>query len=50
MYGFVRCASAIPKLRVADCKYNTSEIIKMMEEASKKDVELLVFPELCITG
>ena len=50
MYGFVRCASAVPKLKVADCKYNTGEIIKLINAASQKDVELLVFPELCITG
>ena len=50
MYGFVRCASAVPKLRVADCKYNTGEIIKLISAAAQKDVELLVFPELCITG
>ena len=50
MYGFVRCASAVPKLRVADCKYNTGEIIKLINAASQKDVELLAFPELCVTG
>ena len=50
MYGFVRCASAVPKLRVADCKYNTGEIIKLISAAAQKDVELLAFPELCVTG
>ena len=38
MYGFVRCASAVPKLRVADCKYNTGEIIKLISAAAQKDV------------
>lgn len=50
MYGFIRCASAVPKLRVADCEYNTREIINMINAAAQNDVELLVFPELCITG
>ena len=50
MYGFIRCASAVPKLRVADCEYNTREIINMINAASQNGVELLVFPELCITG
>lgn len=50
MYGFVRCAAAVPKLKVADCKYNAEEIIKMINAASMKGVELLVFPELCVTG
>lgn len=50
MYGFVRTAAAIPKLKVADCDYNTNEIIELINTASKKDVELCVFPELSITG
>lgn len=50
MYGFVRCAAAVPKLKVADCKYNAGEIIKLINAAALKDVDLLVFPELCITG
>ena len=50
MYGFVRCAAAVPKMKVADCVYNVKEIIAMIETASNKDVDLLVFPELCITG
>ncbi len=48
--GFVRCACAVPPLRVADCDYNASEIIKMINEAAENDCSLLVFPELCITG
>ncbi len=50
MYGFVRCAAAVPKLRVADCKYNAGEIIRLINAASAKGVELAVFPELCVTG
>lgn len=50
MYGFVRTAAAVPKLRVADCDYNTNEIINMINDASEKNVELCVFPELSITG
>ncbi|MCD8036694.1 MAG: NAD(+) synthase [Clostridiales bacterium] len=50
MYGFVRCAAAVPKLKVADCKYNAGEIISLINAASLKDVDLIVFPELCITG
>jgi len=50
MYGFVRTAAAVPKLKVADCDYNTAEIINIINDASQKNVELCVFPELCITG
>ncbi len=49
MYGFVRCASAVPKLRVADCKYNTGEIIKLISPGPE-GCGAFVFPELCITG
>lgn len=50
MYGFVRCASAVPKLQVADCEYNVRQITAMINAASDKGVDLIVFPELCITG
>lgn len=48
--GFVKVAAATPKVRVADCKYNADEIIKIIEEGEKERIRLLVFPELCITG
>ncbi|MDH6307293.1 NAD+ synthase (glutamine-hydrolyzing) [Dysgonomonas sp. PFB1-18] len=49
-YGFVRFAAASPSLRVADCDYNTSEILKIIDEAESRNVSAIVFPELCITG
>lgn len=48
--GYIRVATATPKIKVADCKYNTEVIVEMMEEAWEKKTKLLVFPELCITG
>ncbi len=48
--GFIRAAAASPRIRVADCEYNTEQILAQMEEAKKERVKLLVFPELCITG
>jgi NAD+ synthase (glutamine-hydrolysing) len=50
MLGFVRVAAAVPKLKVADCHYNTLEILNSIEEAKKNDIKVLVFPELCITA
>ena len=50
MYGFIRTAAAVPKLKVADCIYNTDEILNIIEEAYKKDVKILAFPELSITS
>lgn len=49
-YGFIKVASAIPSVRVADVSYNVQEIERLVEEAEKQNVELLVFPELCVTG
>jgi NAD+ synthase (glutamine-hydrolysing) len=50
MYGFVRVASAIPSLRVADCRFNAGEILTMMQKAEQEKVQIVCFPELCITG
>ena len=49
-YGFVTVASAIPSVKVADCKYNTTETIRLIDEADGKGVEIVVFPELGITS
>ena len=49
-HGFIRVAAATPHIRLADCGYNAEQIIKFIEEAEEKEVKLLVFPELCVTG
>ena len=49
-YGFVRVAAATPKLKVADCDYNISQIKDLIDIAVNKNVQLLCFPELSITG
>ncbi|MBR0489427.1 MAG: NAD(+) synthase [Prevotella sp.] len=49
-YGFIRVAAAIPSVRVADVSYNLEQIKAQISEAEKKGVEILVFPELCMTG
>ena len=48
--GFVKIAAATPDLRVADCAYNASEIVKLAKQAAAKGAHLVVFPELCLTG
>lgn len=48
--GFISVAAATPKIRVADCEYNTSEIIALIKEANEKDVRILCMPELCVTA
>lgn len=49
-YGFIRVATAIPNVKVADCRYNVSRIKGLIDEADSKGVQLICFPELCITA
>lgn len=48
--GFLRVATASPALRVADCVYNTRQIIETMQQYAKAGTQLLCLPELCLTG
>lgn len=48
--GFIRCAAATVDIRVADTEYNSENIIKAIEDAENKDIKVIVFPELCVTG
>ncbi len=49
-YGFVRIATAIPGVKVGDCKYNAQQIESLIIQAEGKGVEIICFPELCITA
>ena len=49
-YGFVKVAAAIPSVRVADCEYNVEQMLLMMRQADEQGVEVMVFPELSVTG
>lgn len=49
-FGFVKVASAIPSIKVADCAYNTQQIESLIIQAEGKGVEIICFPELCISG
>lgn len=48
--GFIKVSCATPHIKVADCDYNTDRIIEIIKENDKKDVKLIAFPELCVTG
>ena len=48
--GFIRAVCAAPSLRVADCRYNVSQMIEAIKAAAKSKAKLLVFPELSVTG
>ena len=49
-YGFVKVAAAVPAVKVADCKFNAQQIDTQIAIADGKGVQIIVFPELCITG
>ncbi len=49
-FGFLKVAAAIPQVRVADCEYNASRIVALAEEAARRGAEIVVFPELAVTG
>lgn len=49
-HGFIRTATYTPEIRVADTAFNAESIKKGIEQADAAGVELLVFPEMCITG
>ena len=49
-YGYMKVAAAIPEVRVADCRYNAEQIVRLVREAAMKGVEAVLFPELSVTG
>ena len=49
-HGYITVAAAIPRVKVADTEHNAAEILAMISDAEDKGVEIIVFPELCITG
>lgn len=48
--GFVRVAVATPRVKVADCIYNTEQTLELIAEAEAANVGLVVFPELGLTA
>ena len=49
-YGFVKVASAVPSVKVADCRYNILQIESLIAQAEGKGIEVICFPELSITA
>ncbi|WP_028912966.1 NAD(+) synthase [Prevotella sp. MA2016] len=49
-YGFVNVAAAVPTVKVADVDYNVQQIESLIAQAEERGVEVMVFPELCVTG
>lgn len=49
-HGFIKVASAIPAVKVADCRFNVQQIESLIAQSEGKGVEVIVFPELSLTG
>ena len=49
-YGLIKVAAAVPAVKVADVEYNVQQIESLIAQAEGKGVEVMAFPELCLTG
>ena len=49
-YGFVKAAAAVPEVRVGDCDFNSRQMQDLLFRAAKEQAEIVVFPELAVTG
>lgn len=50
MFDFVKVAAAVPGVTVADTAKNTASIVKYLEQAKDSNTDIVVFPELCVSG
>ena len=48
--GFARVAVVAPELKVADVRFNTRAMLAALEDAASRGSQLVLFPELGITG
>ncbi|MGN1245616.1 MAG: NAD(+) synthase [Muribaculaceae bacterium] len=49
-FGLMRVAALVPKVRVADCDFNASQIIEAAKQAAENGATVIVTPELGVTG
>ncbi len=49
-HSFVKVGTASPRVKVADCSYNSSQIIELLKQAESEKISVLVFPELSISS
>ena len=50
MLDFIRVATAVPPVAVGDAVKNTEDICKYIRQADREGCDLVVFPELALTG
>ena len=48
--GFIKVAAATPEIKVADCVFNSEQILRYIDKAAQEKVKILVFPELSPYG
>ena len=49
-YGMIKVAAAVPTVKVADVAYNVGQAESLIAQAEGQGVEIMVLPELCLTG
>lgn len=49
-FGFLKVAAAVPHVKVGDCAFNASRLTALAEQAAQRGAEIVVFPELALTG
>ena len=49
-YGYIKVAAAVPSVKVADVDFNLQQIENIIALEEGKGVEIIVFPELSLTG
>lgn len=49
-HGFVRVATSTPRVRPADVAGNAASVIEEARKASARQVDLLLYPELCLSA
>ena len=49
-HGYIKVAAAIPAVKVADCHFNVQQTEAQILQAEEQGAEIVVFPELGITG
>ena len=50
MLDYIRIACAVPEVQVANVEKNTQDICMYMEQADAQNADILLFPELAMTG
>ncbi len=49
-FGFVRLATAVPIIALANPEKNSKGILELLIDCQENNVDIVVFPELCLTG